>query len=912
MARRTLVIFTLSALVPTLFGAAIAYDAVRRELATQARDRLLDSAKSYGLGIYARLTAAEQMLDQASASGYPEARAAAHPMFSRIAVALPGERRSGAPGSAETAKFATEAETVLRRTGGDSALVVGHDDATAFPVLVRRLPGAAHGFLVGWIRPDYLWGDSELRASNVRLCVSDRATSFRVCTPAPDEPGRAALRAGAADGSGVERLAARWPLFLRAHFGIDEWTIEASQQRAVALAALDSLRSTLVPVIGVAAALALLLGMLEIRRSFGPLERLLDAMARLAHGDFGHPVPTEAAGDYRELAYSINRTAENLGRQFHALEALGDIDRKILTSDSLDAVIASVLPRVPTILDCRGAALLLSRRDGEGDGVLYAALGRGALTRVRCTVDRHTIQATVENESPVVFGDGDGLPCQSLREAGFRSAVVLPVRDETDLVGALLLLDAAEAGDAGLGLALADRLSVAVSHARRKQDLVRNAYFDPLTGLANRELLRDRISQVLAGGGKLRGAAVVMVGLDRFKNINDTLGHRAGDEVLKLAAGRIRAVIGEEDTLARLTGDEYVVLMPCVEDPRRARATAEQIAGCFAEPFLADGIGYFLTVSVGIAIAPGDGLTAEVLLRNADTAMRRAKGRSAGSIVFFEETMNEQARRRVRLEHDLRGALASRAFTLHFQPKIELASGRVVGAEALLRWTHPVDGPIPPNVFIPIAEETGLIVPIGYWVIDEACRRLRNWRDAGVELEHVAVNLSLRQLRDASFVDELARLVLAAGLPPGTLELEVTESTIAERPGELPGVLQRIREQGVRIAIDDFGTGYSSLAMLRLLPIDVLKIDRSFVGAMDHGGTGDAIASAIIAMGQVLGKELVAEGVETASQAQMLEQRGCAIAQGFYFSKPLPADEFLKYCDRARRPLGEEPHARLA
>jgi EAL domain-containing protein (putative c-di-GMP-specific phosphodiesterase class I) len=291
-----------------------------------------------------------------------------------------------------------------------------------------------------------------------------------------------------------------------------------------------------------------------------------------------------------------------------------------------------------------------------------------------------------------------------------------------------------------------------------------------------------------------------------------------------------------------------------------------------------------------------------VLIRNADIAMRRAKTRVGASVVFFEETMNEQAKRRFQLEHSLRAAWEQGEFAVHFQPKIELATGRVTGAEALLRWKHPTDGEIAPSVFIPIVEETGLIVPLGYWVIEQACRHLTEWRMAGLSVAHVAVNLSLRQLSDAAFIDEVAKRVRAAGLPKGALELEVTETTVAEHAEQLPGLLQKLRDLGVRIAIDDFGTGYSSLAMLRVLPIDVLKVDRAFVNAMEPGGTGEAIASAIIAMGRILGKELVAEGVETAAQAQALKERGCPIAQGFYFSKALAPEEFLEYC-RGRETL---------
>jgi diguanylate cyclase (GGDEF)-like protein len=406
--------------------------------------------------------------------------------------------------------------------------------------------------------------------------------------------------------------------------------------------------------------------------------------------------------------------------------------------------------------------------------------------------------------------------------------------------------------------------------------------------------------------------AVVLIGFDGFEKINTTLGHRAGDQLLRLAARRIRSVVRETETLARVTGNELVLLVPELDEPTSVGMAAERIIALFQKPFLADGLSYSVAVSIGIAVAPTDGMTPESLIRNAETAMRRAKLGSANRITFFEEAMNEHARRRIWLEHELRGAVGTRELQLHFQPKVELATGRVVGAEALLRWMHPREGLIPPAEFIPTAEASGLIVPIGQWVLEESCRRLLEWRRADVHLDHIAVNLSLRQLQDDSFFDYLSRYLAASGIDGRLLELEVTESMFAAQPEQLSRGLEQIRRHGVRIAIDDFGTGYSSLALLQLLPIDVLKIDRAFVSEIESG-TGDAIVRAIIALGLALGKDLVAEGVESEAQARALTQRGCRSAQGFLYAPALVADEFVRFVrDRESRLERGEPRARRA
>jgi diguanylate cyclase (GGDEF)-like protein len=669
----------------------------------------------------------------------------------------------------------------------------------------------------------------------------------------------------------------------------------------------DLVRAHTIPVTAATVLLAVLLGVALIRRSFRPLERLLaDSTAFI--GKSPRDSDKESM-ELEQLSTFIATTGAQLERRGCLLEILTEMDRKILVAGSLQATVLWLLPRIAVQVDAGGVAVVLTATPEEDAGTLYLAAAGSPPTSSSCDISIQGVRTLLDSE-----GDIDPSNLRSDLRGGFRTVRAYPIGDERHLVGALLLLDLPQvcAETDSQCLAFSDRVSVAVSHWRRRAELARAMHFDTLTGLANRELLLERLDHALAKSTAGRTLAVVLIGFDGFEDINTTLGHRAGDQLLRLATSRIRSVVRETETLARVTGNELVLLVPELDEPANVGMAAERIISLFQKPFLADGLSYSVTVSIGIAVAPTDGITPEGLIRSAETAMRRAKGGAANRITFFEEVMNEHARRRIWLEHELRGAMGARGLQLHFQPKVELATGRVIGAEALLRWMHPREGLIAPAEFIPTAEASGLIVPIGQWVLEESCRRLQEWRRAGIHLDHIAVNMSLRQLRDDSFLEYLSRYLSVSGIDGHLIELEVTESMFAEQPARLSRALEQIRRHGVRIAIDDFGTGYSSLALLQLLPIDVLKIDRAFVSEIESG-TGDAIVKAIIALGLALGKDLVAEGVETEAQARALTQRGCPSAQGFLYAPALAADEFVHFVRDRQSPFERgEPRARRA
>jgi len=445
----------------------------------------------------------------------------------------------------------------------------------------------------------------------------------------------------------------------------------------------------------------------------------------------------------------------------------------------------------------------------------------------------------------------------------------------------------------------------AIERKRTELELVRLAQFDQLTGLPNRTLLRERVNHALARAMRSgSGVATLILDMDRFKEINDMLGHEVGDKLLIKAAKRIRANVRDEDTVARLGGDEFAVVLEGVSEPKEVLPVIERIVDSLREVTTVDGHEVNTSTSIGIAMYPENGSNLSELLRAADLAMYQAKSSGRSCYQFFADAMQEEAQSRRALEWALRHAVEANEFQLVYQPQVCLRTGDVIGVEALIRWMHPTRGLLTPYHFISALEEFGLINEVGEWVLQTACEQMRRWQALELQPMRISVNVSAQQFEDPLLIDKIRSALTNTDLSPEFLELELTESCLMSDPAQAGALLREIRDIGVRIAIDDFGTGYSSLTYLNEFPLNALKIDKSFVQSVESNDRGGPISNMIIGLGQNLGLEVIAEGVETPGQLAYMQEHGCDIAQGYLYARPESPEDLTPWLMSNQRTSG--------
>ncbi|MDO9195609.1 bifunctional diguanylate cyclase/phosphodiesterase [Rhodoferax sp.] len=925
VARRVFFLFMLSAFVPAVMLAVLSYSHVRDVVNDYTQRQLAQTGSAHAREIYDRLLSAHFLLNAHAAQIRDGQKVtntnlfALQRIFRRTYLVTHGNAApqfgpplgEGPPG--------IDARAAAHLANGEVALLLPGPSAGS-PWLAVAIEPAREGggILMAELDAANLWGDPEDISYQTEICVLAVDAVVLYCSN--DKLGlvtvNVALR-GADAGSGYANgwLSATSELFLKPKFGADDWTIVALHPGGRAIASLTQVTRTILAVSLATLLLVALLSVVQIRRTLVPLERLIEGTRRIAREDFGQPVKVERNNEFGQLARSLNSMASRLGRQIGAMRALSEIDQDILSHLDIEQIIARVQARLLEIWPNAVVGVIVFDRMSDHFGTAYLRQSTHAQpTQVQVPLEaRHLHDCARHPDGLWLDVNGPDIPnfVATLAGLGASHCFVLPIFWRNEIRGALGVgvVDQLAVNDELIEQArdLGNRIGVALAAHAREAQLVLRAHHDDLTGLPNRALLHERLQQELAharrNGDQL---ALLFLDLDRFKAVNDTLGHDSGDQLLRVAAARLTACVRESDTVARLGGDEFVVLLTGLNNPLQAAALAGQILESLSQPFPISGSDCFIGASIGVSVFPADGTTADELLKHADIAMYRAKAAGRGRFVFFEESMNVEQRERAMMERELRLAIARDQLSVQYQPRVDLRDGRLLGAEALLRWNHPELGSVSPATFIPLAEDVGLIDDIGLWVLRHVCKQLAVWQATGYAIGAVSVNVSGRQFKSASLFVQVQQALESTGLAPHALELEVTEGVLIDDVESVIDLLARLKQIGVSVALDDFGTGYSSMAYLSRLPIDVLKIDQSFIRNLAQDEDARSIVLAIIAMAHALHKTVVAEGVETLAQAELLRAWGCDEAQGYYFSHPVVASALEAMMGKAV-PAADEP-----
>jgi diguanylate cyclase (GGDEF)-like protein len=675
-----------------------------------------------------------------------------------------------------------------------------------------------------------------------------------------------------------------------------------------ALAALSYAQSALTPalaqslwaVAAVAALGALGAAAVQSEVTVRRLDRLTRTTQMIARQDFSAMLPVRGHDEVARLTRAINDMARNLDANLTAQAILAQMDDAILTKLDVGALVRSALSCMCLVTPADVVVLGLFESDAA-DTLRVFVIRRGERSRI----DSQKMEMSTELKRRIPLTPTDATAAQSpfpeafedylRRQCGVEHFFALPISRGSRAWGLMVSChkEATRLSAAQIKMlnGVANRLVAGFSGAERDQKLHSLAYVDPLTGLPNRVAMQSLLSRELAKAKRSQTmAAILFIDLDRFKQANDTHGHSFGDRLLIQAANRIRNNVREDDVVARLGGDEFTVILPDVKTPREAASVARKLIQSLSRRFDIDGQTIYTGASVGIAMYPDDGIGGPELLKMADTAMYRAKSAGRSRFAFFEEPMNEESKRRSLLDGELRSALQRGELVLHYQPQIDLRTGALCGVEALVRWQHPVRGLLFPRDFIAYAEEIGLITEIGTWVMGEACRQYQRWREDGVRVPRISVNVSNGQLPRSNFLATVRQFIHNTQMPAGALEIEVTESMLVQGGKAAVEALKRLAADGVLIAIDDFGTGYSSFSYLKTMPAKVLKLDISFLVDARVDNDAGKIVAAIINMAHALQKEVVAEGVERVDQLKLLKTLDCERGQGFLFGRPVTAE----------------------
>jgi diguanylate cyclase (GGDEF)-like protein len=903
--RRITGLLLLSALVPLITTAYLSKNYISNMLIEQGYLQLQQESKYFSIALYDRLLLTESRL-----------KYIANIIKKKSDIATNKEKYLGKEFTSLSIKEISLSEFYSKLDTNKSYITSdttqsGTTIHLTYPFLLNEKQAI---MLTAELSQENLWNKENNTLSHLNNCILNSAGIKLHCTDLiPDN-----IEENNTDNFDGKRKIYHWKkdnidyisssriLFLKSRFNSESWRLITTQAKKSIFLPAENFNKLFILVVALTLLVVILLSIIQIRRSLTPLEKLIRGTQSLAENDFNQRIDIKSNNEFYKLAQSFNVMSDRLKKQFSAFTVLSIIDQLILSNPESENIYLTIFEYIHNISPCEAISITILNQDAPniGNSFLYKpnSSEKYITDRIRISeTDFEKLENSIGKHSLIKVKEQSFLT--PIKKLNIDNVYIFPISVDNNL-SAFITSGYKESpnlndDDIYQITAISERLAVALSAAARDKKLYQQSYYDNLTGLPNRQLLNSRLKQEITKCHRFDSSlAVLFLDLDRFKKINDTLGHTIGDELLIKISQRLLKCVRETDTVARLGGDEFTVILSGPVETIDIAHIADKIISEINKPFYINSNEIFTSTSIGISVFPNDGTSRTELLKNADTAMYQVKESGRGKHLFFEEQMNIEEMERVSLENDMRKALAQNKFILHYQPIINLKSGIITGAEALIRWYHPVRGLVPTEKFICLAEETGLMEKIGEWVLYTACTHFKEWQAQGCIIDRVAVNVSSRQFMQNNFVEMVDAILNETNMSADNLELEITESLLMDDHIDSNEILQKLSKKNINLSIDDFGTGFSSLSYLKRFPVDTLKIDQSFMKDVPDDKDSCTIVKSIITLGHTLNLKVIAEGIESPQQLKILYKNNCDYAQGFYFSRALSANDFTKFVQK--------------
>jgi diguanylate cyclase (GGDEF)-like protein len=918
LSRRLFIQYFLSAIIPVFVFSLISFYTVSDLLKKNANRQIYAESRAVGLTIYDRILTSESNLINLSKKVEDNIKSIksdewSKNIYSSLYITDLKGNEEIIFGEKVTAFELSDIQLTHLKNNKRLLLVSGLDDNQANILMLHALSPDNSQIIVAELNPNYLWNIT-IKESDI-YCVSVEHRFLLHCPQfkyQADNYQELKEQLLSVRSSNLQEITIReevylsniWDVFLEANFNMNSMSVIYLMPKNNALLEYDYYIDALPLSIAIVLLIVFIISSVQMRRSLMPLMKLTQGAKNIISGDYTKTVEIKSNDEFEVLGSTFNSMVQKIDAQFKKIETLAQIDRFILSTSDTDYIVGILIEYIPSVILADNVAVLILDIEKKNRGSLsYNNKFNKDIVKTDLILDEIELKELIDSEGILYKSDSDVHSYLSpLIKLGNTDFFVSPMREHDDLLGVIYIgyHESIEVNQeiTDVLTEISARTAVAFSNANWEKKLFAQAHYDSLTKLPNRFLFQDRLEQAIERAKRNNlNVAILFIDLDRFKSVNDSLGHEIGDKLLVEVSKVLLKCTRTYDSIARFGGDEFTIIISDLnanEVDEKIEKLANRILNFMTESIIIDDREFNVTPSIGIAIYPQDANNISDLLKNADTAMYEAKSISTGNYQYYKKQQNNEMLARLELETDLRHALEKNQFELYYQPKINFHDGMIHSVEALIRWHHPEHGMVSPDVFIPIAEDTGMITEIGYWVMRTACNQSRLWNESGIEL-NVAINVSTDQFRQPKLYEKIIAIIDETKVDPHTIELEITESSTIENFPKTIKLLNQFKEHGLKISIDDFGTGYSSMTYLQKIPIDKLKIDKSFIDNIHLHDDTASITKAIVALGHSLSLTVVAEGVETKVQFDFLDKINCDEAQGFFLSRPMPENELIQH-----------------